>query len=124
MINITRVNHTALNTTSDVEEIKEFYCKHLGAETVPRDIPPEYEEKIPGFWMQFENGQVHIIKNSDPGGIRNPLGPHIAFYVSSLAETESYLKDNGVEYDRMNQFIFLSDPAGNTIELQQDPDYK
>lgn len=121
MINITRINHSAINTAGDVEQLKAFYCGHLGAKTVARDIPPEYEDKIPGFWMQFDNGQIHVIGNAVAGGARNPLGPHIAYYVSALDDAERYLVENGIDYDRINEFILLSDPAGNTIELQQDP---
>lgn len=121
MINITRINHSAINTAGDVEQMKAFYCGHLGAKTVPRDIPPEYEDKIPGFWMQFENGQIHVIGNPASGGGRNPLDPHIAYYVSSLEDAERYLAENSIDFDKIGGFVFVSDPAGNIIELQQDP---
>ena len=122
MITITRLNHTAINTSAEVDALKAFYLEHFGVRTVPRDIPPEYEELVPGFWMQFDNGQVHVIKNDVVGKIRNPMGPHIAYYVASLDDTQRYLEQQGIEYDMMNRIIILSDPAGNTIELQQDPD--
>ena len=122
MINITRLNHTAINTAGEVDELKTFYQKHFGVQTVPRDIPPEYEALIPGFWMQFDNGQVHVIKNDASGGLRNPMGPHIAYYVSVLNDARRHLDEMGIAYDMPNpKFIILSDPAGNTIELQQDP---
>ena len=28
----------------------------------------------------------------------------------------------GIEFDRFGGFVFFSDPAGNTVELQQDPE--
>lgn len=122
MIEITRINHTAINTPSDVEAMRAFYCQHLGANTIERDIPPEYQALIPGFWMQFNNGQVHVIEHAQKDGPRDPMGPHIAFYVRSLGAAEQYLNDQSIDYDRVNNFIFIADPAGNLIELQQDPD--
>ena len=122
MITITRLNHTAINTPTDVDELKAFYVTHFGARTVPRDIPPEYEELVPGFWMQFANGQVHVIRNDVQGKLRNPMGPHIAYYVASLDQAVRHLEEQFIEYEMTNRIIILSDPAGNTIELQQDPD--
>jgi catechol 2,3-dioxygenase-like lactoylglutathione lyase family enzyme len=122
MITITRLNHTAINTPGEVGELKTFYQEHFGVQTVPRDIPPEYEALVPGFWMQFDNGQVHVIKNDVVGKLRNPMGPHIAYYVTSLDDAQRYLDEQGIPYDMTNRIIILSDPAGNTIELQQDPD--
>lgn len=119
MIKITRINHTAING-EDAAAMQAFYTQHLNVQTVERDLPDEIKEIIPGFWMQFENGQVHMIQNSDrtPG---NPLGPHIAFYVEDLDAAEQYLISEGIEHARLDFFIFLTDPAGNTVELQQDP---
>ena len=122
MIDITRINHTAITTPRDVEAMHTFYCQHLGAERIKRDIPAEYEALIPGFWLQFDNGQVHVIQQPTPGEPGDPTGPHIAFYVRCLASAEQYLRAHSIRYQRIQDFIILSDPAGNTIELQQDPE--
>ena len=52
----------------------------------------------------------------------NPMSRHVAFYVDGLEATEACLKDSGIEYQRMDQFVFTCDPAGNTLEFQQDPE--
>ena len=122
MIDITRINHTAITTPRDVEAMQTFYCQHLGAERISRDIPPEYEALIPGFWLQFENGQVHVIQQAEPGEPGDPTGPHMAFYVRCLASAEQYLKEKSIHYRRIQDFIIFADPAGNTIELQQEPE--
>ena len=122
MINITRLNHVALNTPENAGELETFYTQHLSVKTVPRDIPEEFASVIPGFWMQFDNAQVHVIENSAEHSPGNPMGRHVAFYVDDLEATEAYLKDNGIEYQRMDQFVFACDPAGNTLEFQQDPE--
>lgn len=120
MINITRINHNAING-EDAVAMEAFYTQHLNVNTVERDLPEELKAVIPGFWMQFDNGQVHMIQNSDRSA-GNPLGPHIAFYVTDLDAAEHYLQANDIAHQRLDFFIFLTDPAGNTVELQQDPD--
>lgn len=120
MIKITRLNHTAINTPSDVEAMEQFYTQHLGARTIKRDIPEEFQDMIPGFWMQFSNAQVHVIQNSD-NGAGNPLGPHVAYYVENIEAAEQYLSAQGIRHQRVDNILFTSDPAGNTIEFQQDP---
>lgn len=127
MINITRINHTAINTADDVEPMQQFYTAHLGAKTVKRDIPEEFAALVPGFWMQFENGQVHVIKNaasavSAKDAPMNPMGPHIAFYVADIKATKQYLADNNMVCESVDEILFTRDPAGNVLEFQQDPD--
>lgn len=128
MINITRINHTAINTADDVEPMQRFYTEHLGAKTVKRDIPEEFAALVPGFWMQFDNGQVHVIKNAAPpirnsnDAPMNPMGPHIAFYVADIKATKQYLADNNLACESVNEILFTRDPAGNVLEFQQDPD--
>ena len=122
MINITRINHVALNTPSDVDSLQAFYTEHLGVQTVARDIPEEFAAMIPGFWMQFSNGQVHVIQNDTEHQPGNPLGRHLAFYVSDLDAAESYLEQSRINCQRVDSILFFADPAGNTIELQQDPE--
>ena len=122
MIEITRINHTAITTPRDVDKMQTFYCQHLGAERIKRDIPPQYEALIPGFWLQFDNGQVHVIEQAKPAEPCDPTGPHIAFYVRCLASAEQYLQQHALSYQRVQDFLILADPAGNTIELQQDPE--
>ena len=136
MINITRINHTAINTASNADAMKAYYTEHLNVNTVKRDIPEEFADLVPGFWMQFSNGQVHVIQNADrdsslasEGGI-NPMGPHIAFYVDDINAAESYLEQQGLPVQKLDdmanpmaKIIFTRDPAGNVLEFQQDPEF-
>ena len=132
MINITRVNHSAIASRTKMEEMRHFYEDLLGVTTVKRDIPEKLDKLIPGFWMQFPNGQIHVIGCDDSGERKimkemagkkgDPMGPHTAFYVEDIEATQKHLDDNDLEYFRMESFIFTSDPTGNTVEFQQDPD--
>ena len=81
---ITRFNHAALHVGSGVEEMERFYTGVLGIPTVPRDIPPEFASRVPGFWMQLDNAQVHVIQAPLAGRPREPMGRHLAFYVEDL----------------------------------------
>ena len=118
---ITRVNHAALNVPSGVEEMERFYTGLLGIPTVPREIPPEFAARIPGFWLQLGDTQVHVIQAELKGVPREPTGRHIAFYVEDLEAAVATLAAAGVAHDHFGGVVFLADPGGNTIELQQDP---
>lgn len=132
MLRITRINHSAIGTRDQLEAMRQFYVDVLGVQTVARDIPAKLADRIPGFWMQFPNGQVHVIQ-SDPGEANNPLpgmscrhanpmGPHTAFFVADIEAAARHLEDCGIGFDRFERFIFTTDPSGNTVEFQQDPD--
>lgn len=119
---ITRVNHAALNIAAGITEVEHFYTRLLGIPTVPRQLPPEFAARVPGFWMQLGQTQVHIIQAPLEGRAREPVGPHLAFYVDDLDAAVAELGVAGIEFDRFGGFVFFSDPAGNTVELQQDPE--
>jgi len=118
---ITRFNHAALNVPSGVDEMERFYSGVLGIPTVPRELPAGFAARVPGFWLQIGEAQVHVIESALEGRPREPVGRHIAFYVENLDEAVAELDAAGVACDRLGGFVFLADPAGNTIELQQDP---
>ena len=132
MLRITRINHSAINTRDQLDAMRRFYVDVLGVQTAERDIPAKFADRIPGFWMQFPNGQVHVIQ-CDPGqgdeplpGMTcqhaNPMGPHTAFFVADIDAAARHLEANGVAFDRFDRFIFTTDPSGNTVEFQQDPE--
>ena len=119
---ITRVNHAAMNVASGLDEMRRFYTEFLGIPTVPRQIPPEMAARVPGFWMQLGDTQVHVIQAPLQGVAREPVGPHIAFYVENLEQAVATLRAEGIAFDRFDRFVFFADPAGHTLELQQDPE--
>ena len=132
MIEITRINHSAINTRDQLEAMRRFYVEVLGVQTVARDIPAKFADRIPGFWMQFPNGQVHVIQ-CDPERAgeplpgmscrhANPMGPHTAFFVADIEAAARHLEQHGIAFDRFDRFIFTTDPSGNTVEFQQDPE--
>lgn len=137
MIKVTRINHSAINTKTATElaDMERFYVQVLGMRTVERDIPEKFRNMVPGFWLQFGNGQIHVIQHDPAGqpdsamkgfaGTRNdPRGPHTAYFVEDIEAAERHLIAEKIAYDRFNNFIFTADPAGNLVEFQQDPEFR
>jgi catechol 2,3-dioxygenase-like lactoylglutathione lyase family enzyme len=122
---ITRLNHAAINVDGKWEETRAFYTGLLGMGTSPR--PDFIEKALPGCWLQFPNAQVHVIDAPLSGRAGEPIGPHVSYYVDDLGAAEQELADAGVELtaamgEGPARVIWCTDPAGNTVELQQDPD--
>lgn len=122
---ITRINHAAINCHGKWEETRVFYTELLGLATTPR---PEFIEKaIGGCWLQLPNGQVHVIDAPFDGSPGAPVGPHLSYYVDDLAGAEAELASHGVRLsasmgEGADRILWFVDPAGNTVELQQDPE--
>ncbi len=122
---ITRLNHAAINCQGQWEATRVFYTELLGIGTTPR---PEFIEKtIGGCWLQLPNGQVHVIDAPYDGSPGAPIGPHVSYYVDDLAAAEAELSEKGVTFtaamgEGPARILWFTDPAGNTVELQQDPD--
>lgn len=90
----------------------------LGMPSVPRDLPAELQQVIPGFWLQLDATQVHFIQAPASEQPRNPLPAHLAFHVESLNDAVAELKRLEIVYTQCDQLVFFSGP---TVELQQDP---
>ena len=110
-----------------MEECKKFYTEFLGLQETPRTIPPEAAKQIPGFWLQLDDVQLHVMGVELDGSLRNPFGHHFSLFVESMDEARKTLEEEGVEYRDFEagkgheERIWFLDPAGNTIEIQQDP---
>ena len=79
---------------------------------------------IEGHWFATGNAQLHLVDApAGPGPIR-PAGPHVCFAVADLDEAVAELQQAGIPYVEGAQGttvqIWFTDPAGNTIEIQQE----
>jgi len=107
---------------------KRFYTEVLGLDT---DGGPSAQ---PGAPAQLINAgpasQIHLIGASETppmiGAGIDPSAPHVALAVASIAEARVELDRLGVHYRVVpgdagpeSQQVFLTDPAGNLIELHQ-----
>ena len=110
------LHHVQVNVT-DVPAALEFYTDVLGL-TV-RDDRPDFG--FAGAWLDAGEQQVHLVEAAVPPR----LGQHFAVLVDDLDATVDELTARGIEVSRPmavgpdRRQAFLSDPAGNGIELHQ-----
>jgi catechol 2,3-dioxygenase-like lactoylglutathione lyase family enzyme len=120
---VTRFGHASVNVSQRLDACHRFYAEVLGLGTTPRHSAATM---IPGFWFVAGETQVHLIDCVDDGAARNPVGPHFALLVEDVVAAVAELERAGIEYVRIGEGraaqVWISDPAGNTIELGQDPD--
>lgn len=121
---ITRIMHASVNTAGHVDESHDFYDQLLGLDTAPRP-----DMGIPGSWLNVDAAQVHLVGFPTVGTPIDPSNHHVCFGVTDLAAATADLDAAGVEWVSADQTqvdgtivrqVFLADPAGNTIELQED----
>ena len=119
---VTRFNHAAINVEGKLESVRDFYLRFLGIPVADRG---EMAQLIDGEWLQLGETQIHIIDAPYAGEERNPLGPHISLYVDDLEGGVSELEARGLEMvsigEGLGRIVWVTDPAGNTVEFQQDP---
>ena len=119
---VTRVQHVSVNTNGvSVDVVAAFYRDVLGLGDAARPEIPG----IPGHWHTIGDTQLHLVGAPPRGTPIDSTGHHFCAGVSDLAEAVAELEARGIEYQRAVQGegtvqIWIADPAGNTIELQQD----
>lgn len=114
-----RVLHGSVNVAGRLDETQRFYAEVLGLETIPRPEIPG----VGGQWFGVGDAELHLV-DAPAGdvGIR-PADHHLCFAVDDLDAAITELDTSGIPYLRSAQGavvqIFITDPAGNVIELQQ-----
>lgn len=134
-IQVTALMHAGLRvgrSDEDIAKAKAFYQDMLGLET---DGDRPEIPGIPGFWSNLNSGaqpqQVHIMGAEGASPVsrsarQDPTRAHLAFAVADMGAALAELDRRGVEYwiyeslvGRDSNQVFLEDPFGNMIELQQ-----
>jgi catechol 2,3-dioxygenase-like lactoylglutathione lyase family enzyme len=121
-VKVTRFHHVSINTSgTSLDDVATFYRVVLGLSDKARpDIPG-----VPGHWHVVGDQELHLVGASPRGTPIDSTGHHYCVAVDDLDAAVAELEDRGVEYQRAVQGagtvqIWISDPAGNTIELQQE----
>ena len=119
---VTRFHHVSVNTNgTPLADMVGFYRDLLGLGDQPRpDIPG-----IPGHWHTVGDQELHLVGAAPSGPGIDPTGHHYCVAVDDLDAAIAELDARGIEYVRglqgeHNVQIWITDPAGNTIELQQE----
>ncbi len=119
-MSITAFLHAALVVT-DLEKSDHFYGTILGLPVVDRQL------KFPGRWYQIGNFQVHLIADGGrPDQSDKPekwgRDRHLAFAVTDLDAIKTKLTEAGYPCQSSasgRAALFVQDPDGNAIELNQ-----
>ncbi len=121
---MTRIQHVSVNTNgAPLDELASFYRDVLGLGDKPRpDIPG-----VPGHWHVVGDQELHLVGAPPRGTPIDATGHHYCVSVADLDAAVGELEQRGIDYQRAVQGestvqIWINDPAGNTIELQQDTD--
>jgi catechol 2,3-dioxygenase-like lactoylglutathione lyase family enzyme len=119
---VTRFHHVSVNVNgTDLDETVAFYRDVLGLGDEPRPEIPG----VPGHWHTVGQQQLHIVGAPARGAGIDPTGHHYCVSVDDLDAAIAELDARGIAYVRGVQGegvvqIWITDPAGNTIELQQE----
>mgnify|MGYP002078559767 CR=1 FL=1 len=112
-----------------LETFRKFYSEVLGLEADPGR--PNIAA-VPGLWINVgTTTQIHLMGGQFPSVLakvpeEDPVDVHVALAVEDIAAAKSELDRQGIYYwslqgvagPEMEQ-VFVRDPAGNIIELQQ-----
>jgi glyoxylase I family protein len=109
------VHHVAINVP-DVDEAVRFYTGMLGLHQ--RDDRPDFG--FGGAWLDAGGQQVHPLEAPLPDN----RGQHFALWVDDIDEVVAELRAQGLKVSEpvsvnTDRQAFLSDPAGNGIELHE-----
>lgn len=111
--------HSALLVT-DLASARSFYEGILGLK-----IKPRHNFDFEGAWYDLGHAELHLMVTQttlQPGSERPRRDYHVAFQIDDLAEARRTLEAAGLNYRESSSglpSIFVRDPDGNLIELQQ-----
>ena len=121
-VKVTRTLHHSFNVEGDLDATVAFYAGLMG---LPSDDRPDIPG-VGGHWFATDNAQLHLVDADAGHGDIRPTGPHVCFAVTDLDAAIAELEAAGIPFARGAQGttvqIWFNDPAGNTVEIQQDPD--
>jgi len=119
---VTRFHHVSVNTNDvPIDEMVGFYQDLFGLGDKHRPEIPG----VPGHWHVVGDQELHLVGAPPSGHEIDTTGNHYCMAVVDLDAAIAELEGRGIEYVRAVQGqgtvqIWITDPAGNTIELQQE----
>lgn len=119
-MNIENIDHINISAPKALlDKVLAFYTDVLGLEIGGR---PDFSR--PGYWL-YAAGKpiVHLTESEEKGPCTDSYLDHFALRATGLNAMKKRLESSNVEYrqtrvDRLKQTqLFLTDPAGNGVEL-------
>jgi len=124
VVKVTRTLHHSFNVEGSLEATVAFYAEFLA---LPSDDRPDIPG-VGGHWFATDNAQLHLVDADAGHGDIRPTGPHVCFAVTDLDAAIAELEAAAIPFARGVQGatvqIWFNDPAGNTVEIQQDTDVR
>jgi catechol 2,3-dioxygenase-like lactoylglutathione lyase family enzyme len=121
-VKITGFHHVSVNCNdTTLAEMVSFYVDLFGLDSKERPEIPG----VPGRWFDVSDQELHVVGAPPQGKEIDSTGNHFCLAVEDLEKAIAELEDRKIPYERAVQGagtdqIWINDPAGNTIELQQD----
>jgi catechol 2,3-dioxygenase-like lactoylglutathione lyase family enzyme len=119
-VKVTRTLHHSVNVEGQLDETVAFYRRLLELDDESRPVIPG----VDGHWFAAGQIQLHLVDADEGPQAIKPTGPHVCFAVEDLPAAIAELEESGIPYMEGAQGavvqIWFVDPAGNTIEIQQD----
>jgi catechol 2,3-dioxygenase-like lactoylglutathione lyase family enzyme len=118
---VVRFHHVSVNSNgTPLDDMVTFYRDVLGLGDKPRPEIPG----VPGHWHVVGDQELHLVGAAPQGTRIDSTGHHYCVSVDDLDAAIAELETLGIEYQRAVQGestvqIWIADPAGNTLELQQ-----
>ena len=119
---ITRFHHVSVNCNdTPLDDMVSFYGGLFGLDSKERPVIPG----VPGQWFAVSDQELHVVGAPPRGTAIDSTGNHYCIAVEDLDAAIAELQERHIPYERAVQGagtvqIWINDPAGNTIELQQD----
>ena len=119
---VTRFHHVSVNSNgTPLDDMVSFYRDVLGLGDKARPEIPG----VPGHWHVVGDQELHLVGAAPQGTRIDATGHHYCVAVDDLDDAIAELEARGIEYHRAVQGestvqIWIADPAGNTLELQQE----
>jgi catechol 2,3-dioxygenase-like lactoylglutathione lyase family enzyme len=118
-VNVTRTLHYSVNVEGRLDACVDFYRRMLH---LPDEDRPSIH--VDGHWFAAGDVQLHLVDDDAGTDVIRPTGPHVCFAVDDLDAAIAELERDGIPYVRGTQGtvvqIWFADPAGNTVEIQQE----
>lgn len=119
---ISKLLHAAL-LVNDLARAKQFYEGVLGLKEKSR-----HNFDFEGVWYELGGNELHLMVVADPlppAGQRPRRDFHVAFLIDDYAAVKAHLVKLGIPFREGRHGLpqlFVRDPDGNLIELQQRPE--